>query len=151
MSCRRQQDQKCHTTPRQVSSQSCQRKEERVCEQMTENFPQVGDRQVCRNEETRNCRLERRTQPKQVQKFTYTKVCRPLTKRVCENVDQKTLVPSCVPTTRKECSSRPNERCEDIPKRNCFKVPSTVVREQCDTVSSGSQQNFQNANTATYQ
>merc|ERR1711963_40052 len=154
VTCRRQQDQRCHTTPRQISSQTCQRREERVCERMTENFPQVGDRQVCRNEEKRNCRLEKRTQPKQVKKFTYTKVCRPMTKRICENVDQRTLVPSCVPTTRKECQSRPNERCEDIPKRNCFKVPSTVVREQCESVdnfSSGSSQNFQDGNTASYQ
>ena len=62
-------------------------------------------------------------QPKQVKKYVYTKQCRPVPKTVCDNSDQMSLVPSCVPSSRKECSFHPEERCE-----NAIKFSKTALR-----------------------
>lgn len=80
------------------------------------------------------CELEDRTQPKQVKKYVYTKQCRSVPRRVCENADSKTLVPSCVASTRKQCSQSPMESCEDIPKKHCYQVGRQVKKEKCETV-----------------
>ena len=132
-SCQRRQETKCYTTPRQVSTQSCKRSEEKVCEKLSVRIPFPEERQVCHNEEKKVCELEQKTQPKQIKKYVYNKACRSVPKRVCENSDVKTLVPSCVPTTRKMCRSTPSEKCEDQPKQQCFKIPSIVRKEKCDT------------------
>merc|ERR1712243_418846 len=74
------------------------------------------------------CELEQRSQPKQVKKYVYTKQCRPVPKTVCDNASQMTLVPSCVPASRKECTYHPEERCENVPKQHCYQIPYQVKR-----------------------
>ncbi len=133
--CTRKQETKCYTTPRQATTQTCTRQDERICEKLSARMPVTQERQVCHNEEKKVCELEQKTQPKQIKKYVYTKQCREVPKMVCENADVKKLVPSCVPTTRKVChSTRPVERCEDVPKQHCYKVPQIVRRERCETV-----------------
>merc|ERR1712090_65630 len=74
------------------------------------------------------CELEQRSQPKQVKKYVYTKQCRPMGKTVCDNADQMSLVPSCVPSSRKEYSYHPEERCENVPKQHCYQIPYQVKK-----------------------
>merc|ERR1712212_716807 len=118
--CKRTPETKCYTTPRTVSSEYCEEREEEVCEKLTERVPVPKEKQVCHDEKKKVCELEQRSQPKQVKKYVYTKQCRPVPKTVCDNADQMSLVPSCVPSSRKECSYHPEERCENVPKQHCY-------------------------------
>merc|ERR1711981_724591 len=77
------------------------------------------------------CKLEKVSQPKYVKNYVYTKHCKPVPKTVCNNADQKSLQPSCAPMSWKECSYYPEEKCEDIPKKHCFKIPYQVKTMQC--------------------
>merc|ERR1712184_181552 len=123
---------KCYTTPRTVSTEYCEDREEKVCEKLTERVPVPSEKQNCHDENKKVCELEQRSQPKQVKKYVYTKHCRPVPKTVCDNVDQKSLQPSCVPMSRKQCSYSPEERCENIPKKHCFKIPYQVKTMECN-------------------
>merc|ERR1719188_689744 len=58
----------------------------------------LGTLRHCHNEDKKVCELEERTQPKQVKKYVYSKQCRKVPRKVCENTDNKSLVPSCVPS-----------------------------------------------------
>merc|ERR1711894_307798 len=105
--------------------------EEEVCEKLTERVPVPKEKQVCHDEKKKVCELEQRSQPKQVKKYVYTKQCRPVPKTVCDNADQMSLVPSCVPSSRKECSYHPQERCENVPKQHCYQIPYQVKKMEC--------------------
>merc|ERR1712088_802376 len=120
--CRRSASTSCYDTPRTVVVPRCSSKSDKVCEAMPQRYPTVGERQHCHNEDKKVCQLEERTQPKQVKKYVYTKQCRKVPRKVCENADNKSLVPSCVPSVRKQCTYHPTESCDDIPKQHCFKV-----------------------------
>merc|ERR1712055_1141698 len=126
--CKRTPETKCYTTPRTVSSEYCEEREEEVCEKLTERVPVPKEKQVCE--------LEQRSQPKQVKKYVYTKQCRPVSKTVCDNADQMSLVPSCVPASRKECSFHPEEHCENVPKQHCYQIPYQVKKMECTESSS---------------
>merc|ERR1712025_874076 len=128
--CKRSQTTKCYDTPRTVSVPRCSQNSEKVCESMPTRVPTVNERQHCHNEDKKVCELEERTQPKQVKKYVYTKQCRKVPRKVCENADNKSLVPSCVSSLRKECTHTPTESCDDIPKQHCFKVAQVINR--CD-------------------
>merc|ERR1712083_995792 len=105
---------KCYTTPRAVSIEYCEEREEKVCEKLTEKVPVPSEKQNCHDENKKVCELEQRSQPKQVKKYVYTKHCRPVPKTVCDNADQMFLQPSCVPSSRKVCSYHPEEKCENV-------------------------------------
>merc|ERR1712038_1290813 len=128
--CKRSQTTKCYDTPRTVSVPRCSQKSDKVCESMPTRVPTVNERQHCHNEDKKVCELEERTQPKQGKKYVYTKQCRKVPRKVCENADNKSLVPSCVSSMRKECTHPPTESCDDIPKQHCFKVAQRINR--CD-------------------
>merc|ERR1712038_1351812 len=80
------------------------------------------------DEKKKVCELEQRSQPKQVKKYVYTKQCRPVPRTGCDNADQMSLVPNCVPSSRKECNYQPQERCENVPKQHCYQIPYQVKR-----------------------
>jgi len=129
--CKRTPETKCYTTPRTVSSEYCEERDEEVCEKLTERVPVPQEKQVCHDEKKKVCELEQRSQPKQVKKYVYTKQCRPVPKTVCDNADQMSLIPSCVPSSRKECSYHPQERCENVPKQHCYQIPYQVKKMEC--------------------
>jgi hypothetical protein len=129
--CKRTPETKCYTTPRTVSTDYCENREEKVCEKLTERVPLPSEKQNCHDEHKKVCELEQRSQPKQVKKYVYTKHCRPVQKTVCDNADQKSLQPSCVPSSRKECSYYPEEKCENVPKQHCYKIPYQVKKMEC--------------------
>merc|ERR1712142_641992 len=132
--CKRSQDTKCYTTPRTVTSQKCEVREEKVCEKLSEKVPFPAEKQVCHDEDKKVCELEQRQQPKQIKKYVYTKQCRSVPRRVCENADVKELVPSCVPSMRKQCHYTPVEKCEHVPEQFCYKVPKKIQKQKCETV-----------------
>jgi len=136
--CKRSQDTKCYTTPRTVTSQKCEVRDEKVCEKLSEKVPFPAEKQVCHDEEKKVCELEQRQQPKQIKKYVYTKQCRSVPRRVCESADVKELVPSCVPSMRKQCHYTPVEKCEQVPKQFCYKVPKKVQKQKCETVKKAS-------------
>jgi len=131
-SCKKHEETRCNTTPRQITSQTCKKSEEKVCEHLTERKPQPAQKAHCRNEGKKLCRVEQRTQPKQIKKYSYKQVCNPFVKRICDIWDDYKLVPTCVPTVRHICNHKPKEHCEDVPKKHCFKIPKTVRKEKCD-------------------
>jgi len=130
--CKKYQATKCYDTPRTVVVPKCSTKNDKVCETMPIRHPSVSERQHCHNEDKKVCALEERTQPKQVKKYVYTKQCRKVPRKVCENADNKSLVPSCVPSVRKECTYHPMEACENLPKQHCYKVGYKVKKEKCE-------------------
>jgi len=130
--CKKREETRCNTTPRQITSQYCKKSEEKVCEQLTERQPVPYQTAHCRNEGKKSCRVEQKTQPKQIKKYHYKKVCSPLVKKICDIWDDHKLVPTCVPTVRHICHHNPKEHCEDVPKNHCYKIPRTVRKEKCD-------------------
>lgn len=48
-----------------------------------------------------------------------------------KNADDKFLVPSCVPSVRKQCTYQPAESCYEIPKQHYFKVGKKVRQAKC--------------------
>merc|ERR1712020_799786 len=132
--CHKSASTSCYDTPRTVIVPKCSTTSEKVCETVPQRYPDVSERQHCHNEDKKVCQLEERTQPKQVKKYVYTKQCRKVPRKVCENADNKSLVPSCVPSMRKECTHTPTESCDDIPKQHCFKVGKKVRKEKCEQV-----------------
>merc|ERR1712055_1061270 len=129
--CKREYETKCYTTPRAVSIEYCEDREEKVCEKLTEKLPVPSEKQNCHDENKKVCELEQRSQPKQVKKYVYTKHCRPVPKTICDNADQMFLQPSCVPSSRKVCSYHPEEKCENVPKKHCHKIPYQVKKMEC--------------------
>jgi len=131
--CKTHQETRCNTTPRQITSQSCKKSEEKVCDQITERHPKPYEKAHCRNEGKKVCRVEQKTQPKQIKKYSYKQVCSPLVKKVCDIWDDHKLVPTCVPTVRHICTHKPKEHCEDVDKQHCYKIPMKVRKEKCET------------------
>merc|ERR1712177_94651 len=115
-----------------VRERTTEKTTEKVCETVHQRYPDVSERQHCHNEDKKVCQLEERTQPKQVKKYVYTKQCRKVPRKVCENADNKSLVPSCVPSVRKECTYHPAESCDEVPKKHCYKVGKQVKKEKCE-------------------
>jgi hypothetical protein len=132
--CEPKTETKCHTIPRIVTTQTCSHSNEKVCERMSSRVPVPTKRQTCHTEEKKVCDLEQKTQPKQIKKYVYSKACRSAPKMICETADSKTLVPSCVATTRKMCRSNPVEKCDDQNRQQCFKVATKVRKEKCEQV-----------------
>jgi hypothetical protein len=129
--CKRTYETKCYTTPRAVSTEYCEDREEKVCEKMTEMVPVPKEKQNCHDENKKVCELEKISQPKQVKKYVYTTNCRPIPKTVCDNADQMFIRPSCIPSSRKVCSYYPEEKCDNVPKQHCYKVPYQVKKMVC--------------------
>jgi len=130
--CHKSASTSCYDTPRTVIVPKCSTTSEKVCETVPQRYPDVSERQHCHNEDKKVCQLEERTQPKQVKKYVYTKQCRKVPRKVCENADNKSLVPSCVPSVRKECTYHPVESCDEVPKKHCYKVGKQVKKEKCE-------------------
>merc|ERR1711944_282659 len=130
--CHKSSSTSCYDTPRTVIVPKCSTTSEKVCETVPQRYPDVSERQHCHNEDKKVCQLEERTQPKQVKKYVYTKQCRKAPRKVCENADNKSLVPSCVPSVRKECTYHPVESCDEVPKKHCYKVGKQVKKEKCE-------------------
>lgn len=129
--CKRSQNTQCYNTPRVVNTEQCAPKDQQICEKLVNVGPQPKEKQVCHNEEKKVCELEQRSQPKQIKKYVYTTACQSVPRSVCDNADIKTLVPSCVPITRKTCTYAPVEKCEDIPKDYCYKYPKKIAKQKC--------------------
>ena len=89
--CQRSHETKCYTTPRTVSSDYCEDRDEKVCEKLSEIVPVLVERQNCHDENKKVYQLEDRSQPKQVKKYIYMKECRPVPKTVCDNTDPCSL------------------------------------------------------------
>jgi hypothetical protein len=140
--CKRNYETKCYTTPRTVSTEYCEDREEKVCEKLTEKVPVPSEKQNCHDENKKVCELEQRSQPKQVKKYIYTKDCRPVPKTVCDNAEQMFLQASCVPSSRKVCKYHPEEKCENVPKQHCHKIPYQVKKMEC-TNDSGSEGGYE--------
>jgi len=129
--CKRTQDTQCYNTPRIVNNQVCVPQETDVCQTVINTVPIAKEKQVCRNDEKKVCELEQRAQPKQIKKYVYTTNCKPVNTEVCDNAQTKRLVQQCVPVSRKTCTYSPVERCEDVPKDYCYKVPKKVAKQKC--------------------
>ena len=144
---------------RVVNNEVCVPQEQELCEKLINANPAPKEKQVCRNDEKKVCELEQRSQPKQVRnftflflviffryfgcsvlkflllfqikKYTYTTNCKSVPRQVCDNAQIKKLVPSCVPITRKSCTYNPIEKCEDVPKDYCYKIPKKIAKQKC--------------------
>merc|ERR1711992_120637 len=130
--CHKSSSTSCYDTPRTVIVPKCSTTTDKVCETVHQRYPDVSERQHCHNEDKKVCQLEERTQSKQVKKYVYTKQCRKVPRKVCENADNKSLVPSCVPSVRKECTYHPAESCDEVPKKHCYKVGKQIKKEKCE-------------------
>jgi len=130
--CKRTYNTQCYNTPRVVNVEKCVPKDQQICEKLVNTGPMPKEKQVCHNEEKKVCELEQRSQPKQIKKYVYTTACKSVPRSVCDSAEIKRLVPSCVPTSRKTCTYSPSpDKCEDVPKQYCYKVPTKVAKQKC--------------------
>merc|ERR1712168_237933 len=105
--CKTTYEKKCYETPRNYPTLECTDGYEKVCEKFPENVPYAAEKQACHDEEKRVCELEERQQPKQIKKYVYKKMSKKVPREICSSADYKTLVPSCTPTTYKNCYYEP--------------------------------------------
>merc|ERR1719370_1797485 len=111
--CHKSHETKCYTTPRVVSSDNCEDREEKVCEKLTEMVPLPVERQNCHDEMKKVCELEE-------------KVCEKLTEMVPVPVERQ----NCHDENKKVCEleqrSQPKQVKKYVYTKECRPVPKTV-------------------------
>merc|ERR1711915_1064089 len=83
----------CYDTPRKVEQEICKPRTSKWCEKLTNAIPFPMEKQNCHSEPMKKCELETRTRPKKAKKFVYTKQCKPVKRKVCENAYGAALAP----------------------------------------------------------
>jgi len=129
--CEKVPTKKCYDTPRKVHEEYCKPRSSRYCEKFTNEFPFPVEKQNCHTEPMKRCELETRSRPKKAKQYTYFKDCKPVTRKVCDNVEKKLLKPVCDQVQRKVCSYVPEEKCEEEKKQYCFKSEKIIIDKVC--------------------
>ena len=115
----------------QVKMETCKPRNSRFCEKFTNEFPFPEEKQNCHTEPMKKCELETRSRPKKAKKYVYHKDCKPVSRKVCDNCEKKTLKPVCDKVQRKVCSYKPEESCHEEKKQYCFKTEKIIIDKVC--------------------
>jgi len=129
--CEKVPTKKCYDTPRKVRQEICQPQESRFCEKFTNEFPMPVQKQNCHTEPMKRCELEVRSRPKKAKKYVYHKNCKPVTRKVCDTCEKKTLIPVCDNLQKQVCKYIPQQKCHDEKKEYCFKTEKIIIDEVC--------------------
>merc|ERR1711862_1033792 len=104
-------------------------------------------KQNCHTEPMKRCELEVRSRPKKAKKYVYHKDCKPVSRKVCDTCEKKTLSPVCdkytsrcastslkrsVRLRRKSTASRLRRlssiRCVWERRKKCMMIPSLMFK-----------------------
>merc|ERR1711875_106184 len=121
--CSRKPTQACYNIPRKIQVEVCKTDVHRYCEKFSNIFPFPVEEQNCHFEPKKICELGMKTRPKKAKKYSYTKDCKEQPREICD---------LCETQDRLECTYKPVEQCEDVPKQYCHKVEEVVLEEVCD-------------------
>ena len=111
----------------------CKTDVHRYCEKFSNIFPFPVEEQNCHFEPKKICELEAKTRPKKAKKYSYTKDCEKVARKICDQCEKKFLEPTCIYEQRLECTYKPFQpTCTKVTKEYCHKVEKVVVEEVCD-------------------
>merc|ERR1712112_146568 len=88
-------------------------------------------KQNCHTEPMKRCELEVRSRPKKAKKYVYHKDCKPVTRKVCDTCEKKTLSPVCDKIHKQVCKYKPEEKCHEEKKEYCFKTEKIIIDKVC--------------------
>merc|ERR1739849_49807 len=129
--CEKVPKKKCYDTPRKVREETCKPVHSRFCEKFTNEFPVPQQKQNCHTEPMKRCELEVRSRPKKAKKYVYHKDCKPVTRKVCDTCEKKTLSPVCDKIHKQVCKYKPEEKCHEEKKEYCFKTEKIIIDKVC--------------------
>merc|ERR1719431_668640 len=87
--------------------------------------------QNCHTEPMKRCELEVRSRPKKAKKYVYHKNCKPVSRKVCDTCEKKTLIPVCDNIQKQVCKYKPQQKCHEEKKEYCFKTEKIIIDEVC--------------------
>ena len=135
--CRKTPQEICKNIPREVKAQNCQQHTVKTCANISMTYPHPVEKQRCHDENKTVCKLYEKFEPKRIKKFVYKTNCKPIAKKVCENVETKYLQPKCESVIRPNCTWIPlAPECKNIPKEHCYDQPYLVKIMECSEGSS---------------
>merc|ERR1739849_19990 len=85
----------------------------------------------CEKVPKKRCELEVRSRPKKAKKYVYHKDCKPVTRKVCDTCEKKTLSPVCDKIHKQVCKYKPQEKCHEEKKEYCFKTEKIIIDKVC--------------------
>jgi len=129
--CEKVPTKKCYDTPRKVREEICKPQHSRFCEKFTNEFPVPEQKQNCHTEPMKRCELEVRSRPKKAKKYVYHKDCKPVSRKVCDTCEKKTLSPVCDKVHKQVCKYKPEEKCQVEKKEYCFKTEKIIIDKVC--------------------
>merc|ERR1711971_423508 len=100
-------------------------------EKFTNEFPVPQQKQNCHTEPMKRCELEVRSRPKKAKKYVYHKDCKPVSRKVCDTCEKKTLSPVCDKIHKQVCKYKPEEKCHEEKKEYCFKTEKIIIDKVC--------------------
>jgi len=131
--CTPEPKQDCYNIPRKIQVEVCKTDVHRYCEKFSNIFPFPVEEQNCHFEPKKICELEAKTRPKKAKKYSYTKDCEKVARKICDQCEKKFLEPTCIYEQRLECTYKPFQpTCTKVTKEYCHKVEKVVVEEVCD-------------------
>jgi len=123
---------KCKAIPRTVYEERCHPQVVKDCKKLQFHVPSVIKNSNCHDEPVQKCVVERKTMPKKLIGFTYSKQCKPVLKKVCEKADREVLNKSCNEVVSQVCMYRPETHCREEKLQHCFRVNKVVLDEICN-------------------
>merc|ERR1712183_186644 len=85
----------------------------------------------CEKVPKKKCELEVRSRPKKAKKYVYHKDCKPVSRKVCDTCEKKTLSPVCDKVHKQVCKYKPEEKCQVEKKEYCFKTEKIIIDKVC--------------------
>jgi len=123
---------RCYETPRQVRTEVCQPDKSRFCQKVTNEHPELVQRQNCHFEPKKVCELQKRTRNKKAKRFSYRQDCKPVARNICETCEVKEVVPRCEQESRLTCTYVAKEKCMEKAEQYCYKQEVKTQVEVCD-------------------
>merc|ERR1711973_572460 len=122
----------CKNMPRTVYEEKCRPRVEKVCEKLRYLQPHPVQDQKCRSEPVKKCVVEKKTKPKQLKNFVYSKECKPVPRKVCEKADREVLRETCDQVVSQVCKYKPSKHCTEEKLEHCYKADRVVYDEVCE-------------------
>jgi hypothetical protein len=70
--------------------------------------------------------------PKQAKKYSYTKECKKVDRKLCDQVEKNFIKPNCDEQERLKCTYEPVKNCEEKDEVFCDKQEVVGEEEVCD-------------------
>lgn len=129
--CKRTPTQNCYNISKKVQVEVCKTDVRRYCEKFSNVILFPVEKYHCHDEPKKICKLETKTRPKKIEKYSYVKDCKEVSRELCPQYEKKSLKPVCENQEVLTCVYKPVEDCKDEYKHHCYKEEEVVVEEVC--------------------